>query len=105
MSSATQNTDGNGNLTLTVAGSMIGNRAALTTAFNAALEAAGDVSIDITAVTEIGIDGATLLLGVSRNRQGNLRINATQAPLIGLLRIGNSPGANFEGDWWTITVC
>lgn len=105
MSSATHTTDGNGNLTLTVSGSLIGNRAALTPAFNAALEAAGDVTIDIAAVTEIGIDGAALLLGVTRNRQGSLRINATQAALIGLLRVGNSPGGRFPGAWWTVTVC
>ncbi len=104
MNSATHTlTNLDGLITLTVCGSMLDNVAALTPAFTIVLECVEAVVIDIRAVTALGIGGVSLLMGVSRNKQVALRINAEQAPLMNLLRLGNEPKEGF-GAWWAIVV-
>lgn len=104
MNSATHTlTNIDGLVTLTVEGNVMDNATALTPAFNAVLECVEAAVIDIRAVTALGIGGVALLMGVSRNKQVALRINASQAPLMGLLRLGNEPKNGF-GAWWTIVA-
>jgi anti-anti-sigma regulatory factor len=105
MNSAAHTVETDTTVTLTVTGCLIAADAAVAAAFDAALATEKAIILDIAGVTAIGQNGAALLLGLSRNKQAALRINATQRPLINLLRIGNSPGANFSDPcWWTITV-